>query len=32
MATPKNNSVLKAFDILNAFTSGPSAMTAGELA
>ncbi len=32
MATPKNNSVLKAFDILNAFTSGPSAMTAGEVA
>jgi DNA-binding IclR family transcriptional regulator len=32
MATPKNNSVLRAFDILNAFTSGPSAMTAGEIA
>jgi DNA-binding IclR family transcriptional regulator len=32
MATPKNNSVLKAFDILNAFTSGPSAMTAGQVA
>ena len=32
MATPKNNSVLRAFDILNAFTSGPSAMTAGEVA
>lgn len=32
MATPKNSSVLKAFDILNAFTSGPSAMTAGEVA
>ena len=32
MATPKNNSVLRAFDILNAFTSGPGAMTAGEVA
>jgi DNA-binding IclR family transcriptional regulator/enamine deaminase RidA (YjgF/YER057c/UK114 family) len=32
MGTPKNNSVLKAFDILNAFTSGPSAKTAGEVA
>ncbi|WP_378944835.1 IclR family transcriptional regulator C-terminal domain-containing protein [Mesorhizobium sp. ANAO-SY3R2] len=32
MGTPKNNSVLKAFDILNAVAAGPGAMTPGEIA
>ncbi|WP_338082524.1 IclR family transcriptional regulator domain-containing protein [Ensifer adhaerens] len=32
MATPKNNSVIKAFEILNAFSSGDKALTAPEVA
>lgn len=32
MGTPKNNSVIKAFDILSAFRSGAGAMTPGEVA
>lgn len=32
MATPKNNSVIKAFEILNVFSSGDKALTAQEVA
>lgn len=32
MGTPKNNSVLKAFDILNAVAASPGSMTPGEIA